>query len=198
MPALKADVRLTASEGKYDTFKLDELALVFKGGTEAQHRLTLNADAQPVSANISLEGKLDRKTGWQGVLQQGEIDTEIGPWQLNRPTKLGYNLKTQLVNVAAHCWQQEASSLCLTEALEAGTSGHAKVAINSFGFERIAPYIPDSVTLQGGVDANMEATWAPEASPYVKAQIRLPAGSVSQQDDPEAPALMVGWGQGDG
>jgi len=192
MPVLKADVRLTAAEGEFDSFKLAELALIFKG-TEAQHSLTLNVDAEPVSADVSLSGQLDRKVGWKGVLQQGEFDTEIGPWRLSSPTTLGYNFKTQLVNVAAHCWQQEASSLCLTEALEAGTSGHAKVAINNFGFERIAPYIPDAVTLKGEVDANMEATWAPEASPYVKAQIRLPAGSVSQQDDPEAPALTVGW-----
>ncbi|OLQ77445.1 hypothetical protein BIT28_23530 [Photobacterium proteolyticum] len=192
MPALKADISLTASDGKYETFKLDELALIFKG-TEAQHSLTLNVDAQPVSTNISLEGKLDRKTGWQGILQQGEVDTEIGPWQLNRPTKLGYNLKTQLANVAAHCWQQDQASLCLTEALEAGSSGRAKVAVNNFGFGRIASFIPETITLQGEVGANVEATWAPKASPYVKAQIRMPSGSVVQQADPEAPALTVGW-----
>lgn len=192
MPALKADVRLAAADGTFETFKLNELALVFKG-TEAQHSLALNVDAEPVSADISLSGKLDRKVGWQGVLQQGQFETEIGPWRLNRPTKLGYNFKTQLASVAAHCWQQGKASLCLTEALEAGASGHAKIAINNFGFDLVAPYIPEAITLKGAVGANMEATWAPKASPYVKAQIRLPAGSVTQQDDPESPPLTVGW-----
>ncbi|MCW8330286.1 translocation/assembly module TamB [Photobacterium sp. SDRW27] len=192
MPALKADVRLMAEEGAFDTFKLDNLALVFKG-TEAKHLLTLNLDAEPVSSDISLSGKLDRKSGWQGILQQGEFNTEIGPWRLNRPTALGYNFKTQLVNVAPHCWQQKQASLCLTEALDAGTSGHAKLAINRFDFELMKPFIPDSITLKGEVGANMEATWAPEASPYVKAQILLSSGGVTQQEAEDVPALSVGW-----
>ena len=192
MPALKADVRLTAEQGAFETFKMNNLALVFNG-TEARHQLTLNVDAEPVSGDINLSGKLDRKTGWQGVLQQGRIETEVGPWQLSRPTPLGYSFKTQLVNVAAHCWQQKRASLCLTEALEAGTSGRAKVAINNFDFDLIAPFMPEAVTLKGKVDAKVEASWAPEASPYVMAQLLLPAGSLSYQEAADTPALAVGW-----
>lgn len=194
LPELKADVNLTAADGTFDSFKLSNLDLVFKG-TEANHSLSLDMDAEPVSAELSLAGKLDRKTGWQGTLEQGVFDTEVGPWRLNRPTRLGYSFKQQLVNVASHCWQQEKASLCLTEALEAGASGHAKVAVNNFNFELIAPYLPEAVELNGELGANLEATWAPESSPYVKAKVALPAGEVSHQDDVDAKALKVGWDQ---
>ena len=192
MPALTADVRLTAEQGAFEAFTLNSLALVLRG-TEARHQLTLTVDAQPMGGDLSLSGQLDRETGWQGVLQQGRIETEVGPWLLSRPTPLGYSFKTQLVSVAAHCWQQKATSVCLTEALEAGASGRAKLAMNNFDFELIAPFMPEAVTLKGKADAQLEARWAVDAAPYVKAQLLLPAGNLNYQEDPDIKALNVGW-----
>ncbi|MEJ2765842.1 translocation/assembly module TamB domain-containing protein [Photobacterium sp. MCCC 1A19761] len=192
MPALKADIRLNASNGVAEGAKLKTLSLAFQG-TEAKHRLVLDLDAEPVSAALQLSGQLNRETGWQGILQQGEIGTEIGPWRLNRPTKLGFGFKNQRVSVAPHCWQQDKSALCLTEAMEAGASGHAKLAVNNFDFTLIAPFVPDNVQLKGALGATVEATWAPEAAPYVKAQVLLPAGTVVKQDDLQAEPLKIGW-----
>ncbi|UTV27463.1 autotransporter assembly complex protein TamB [Photobacterium atrarenae] len=192
MPTLKADIRLNASNGVTEGAKLKTLSLAFQG-TEAKHQLVLDLDAEPVSAALQLSGKLNREVGWQGVLQQGEIGTEIGPWRLNRPTKLGFGFQNQLVSVAPHCWQQDKSALCLSEAMEAGASGRAKLAVNNFDFTLIAPFMPETVELKGALGANVEATWAPEATPYVKAQVLLPSGSVVKQDDPEAEPMKVGW-----
>jgi translocation and assembly module TamB len=191
-PQLKADIRLNAQKGTFDTFKLNDLNLTFRG-TEDAHKLLLDLNADPVSADLALTGKLDRSTGWQGLLNQAQIETPVGPWTLNKPTALGYNLKTALANVAAHCWQQDKSSLCLVESLEAGASGHAKVAVNNFDFDLLKPFIPEETVLKGEMGANLEATWAPKSSPYVKAQIKLPSGSVSQQMTNDEDPLIVGW-----
>ncbi|MGF1700706.1 translocation/assembly module TamB [Photobacterium makurazakiensis] len=192
VPTLNADISLFASKGKAGSVELNQLSLLFNG-TESQHQLELDMDATPVSTSLRLAGALDRQQGWQGKLEHGEIATEIGPWRLSRPTALGYNLKTQLANVAAHCWQQNNASLCLTENLEAGASGHAKVAINHFDFDLVAPYLPENVELNGEIGANAEATWAPESAPYVKANVRLPSGSVTQQLEADEPAISMGW-----
>ncbi|MGF1757997.1 translocation/assembly module TamB [Photobacterium sagamiensis] len=192
MPELKADISLYAANGEYDAFKLDDLRLIFRG-TEERHTLTLDVNAQPVSAELALAGRLDRKTGWQGSLDQAVIETQVGLWTLDHPTKLGYGLKTELANVAAHCWRQGKSSLCLTEDLNAGTSGYAKLAVNNFDFDLIEPYLPESIVVKGEVDANLEAAWAPETSPFVKALIKLPTGSVTQEPEADQPPLTVGW-----
>ncbi len=192
MPILKADVSLSASQGEFDAFKLDDLRLSLTG-TETEHLLTLDMKAKPVGAEIIIAGQLDRKTGWQGRLEQGQIDTLLGLWKLDKPTKLGYSLKTESANVAAHCWRQSESSLCLTEDLTAGSSGSAKLAVERFTFNILEPLMPESLKIKGSLDAVMEAAWAPETSPYVKSQITLPTGSVEQVPETDKPPLTVGW-----
>ncbi|MGF1786140.1 translocation/assembly module TamB [Photobacterium swingsii] len=192
LPQLNADIALTAQNGQYEETKLKDLSLTFTG-TEKQHELVVDIDAEPASAQLRLTGALDRKLGWQGVLQQAEFGTPVGPWRLNQPTALGYNLKTELATVAAHCWQQNSAGLCLVEPLEAGKSGHAKLALKRFDFDIIKPFLPPELIVKGEVGANVEAVWAPESAPYVKAAVVMPAGSLSQQVDETKPPLNVGW-----
>ncbi|KLV02462.1 hypothetical protein ABT56_21465 [Photobacterium aquae] len=192
MPVLNADLTVRAAKGQYETFNLKTLALQFSG-TEASHQLVLDMQAEPVSTVLKLAGVFDPKQGWQGVLQQGEIETPIGPWRLNRPTAIGYQLNSQLATVAAHCWQQDRASLCLQENLSAGASGRAKVALKGFGFDLIKPYLPSDVALKGAVGANVEAVWAPDSAPYLNAQVSMPPGSLTQQLDPEADPVRLGW-----
>lgn len=192
MPALDADLQVLASDGRFDTFNLANLALIFRG-TEQRHELTLKMDAEPVSADLRLTGALNREQGWQGRLEKGEIDTEIGPWKLDRSTPIGYQFKTQLATVAAHCWKQDKSALCLSENLTAGASGRAKLAVNNFDFAIIKPFLPENVELQGALGAHVDATWAPNSAPFVQANIALPAGFVKQKSEPDGQPMMLGW-----
>jgi translocation and assembly module TamB len=197
MPVLKADISLYAENGKYESVKLDDLRLSLRG-TEAQHKLTLDLNAQPVGAELALVGQFDRNAGWQGSLDSAKVTTEVGLWTLNHPINLGYSLKNELASVAAHCWRQQKSSLCLTENLNAGASGNAKLAVDHFALNILAPFIPETMTLNGNLDANIEAAWSPELAPFVKTKITLPKGSVTQVvEDMEAdePTLAVSWEQ---
>ena len=194
MPLLDADVSLTASGGRYDTFTLKNLSLQFQG-SEKQHQLVLDVDAEPVSTALQLQGELDRDKGWRGALQQGEIDTELGIWKLDRSTAIGYRFDKQLASVAAHCWQQDKdrAALCLTQNMEAGASGRANVSLSNVDFAMLEPYLPDTVELTGSAGAQAEVAWAPESAPYVKASVTLPPGSVTQQEDPDLEPVTVGW-----
>ncbi|MGR5141935.1 autotransporter assembly complex protein TamB [Photobacterium sp. DNB23_23_1] len=194
MPTLDADVSLTASGGRYDSFTLKDLSLLLQGN-EKQHQLVLDVNAEPVSAALRLQGELDRDKGWRGALQQGEIDTDLGVWKLDRSTALGYRFDKQLASVAAHCWEQDRgkAALCLTQNMEAGTSGRAKVALSNVSFDMLTPYLPDTVELQGSAGAEVEVAWAPKSTPYVRASVNLPAGSVTQQQDPDLDPVIVAW-----
>ncbi|MCX7513015.1 translocation/assembly module TamB domain-containing protein [Frateuria hangzhouensis] len=68
----------------------DTLALHAEG-TEAAHRLTLDADGRQLSANLALHGSL--KNGhWKGIL--GTLDLEpqgLPRWRLQEPATLDYN-----------------------------------------------------------------------------------------------------------
>lgn len=194
MPALDADLSLTAAGGRYDAFTLKELSLLFKG-SEKRHQLALDMNAEPVSTVLRLQGELKRDSGWRGVLQQGEIDTELGIWKLDRSTAIGYRFDKQLASVAAHCWAQDKdrAALCLTQNMEAGASGRANVVLSNVDFEMLAPYLPNNVELKGSAGAQAEVAWAPKSAPYVKASVNLPAGSVTQQQDPELEPVTVAW-----
>lgn len=194
MPALDADISLTASGGRYDTFTLKDLSLLFQG-SEKQHQLVLDVNAEPVSTILRLQGELVRDRGWRGALQQGEIDTELGVWKLDRSTALGYRFDKQLASVAAHCWEQGQgkAALCLTQNMEAGASGRANVALSNVSFEMLEPFLPDTLELKGSAGAQAEVAWAPQSAPYVKASVNLPAGSVTQQQDPDLESVTVAW-----
>ncbi|WP_371826061.1 translocation/assembly module TamB domain-containing protein [Photobacterium sp. GJ3] len=195
LPALNADIRLIAEEGKYqDAATLKKLDLTFQG-TEASHALRLNLNGEPVSTVLTVRGSLDRTQGWQGILQRGELETPIGPWRINQPTAIAYSFSKQSVSVAAHCWRQQDAAVCLSQPLDAGASGQAALAINQFGFSILQPFLPPELKLDGELNATVNAGWSPNQPPVLQAQLRLPSGSVKQQDAADAPAMTLGWDQ---
>ncbi|UTM56992.1 translocation/assembly module TamB [Photobacterium sp. CCB-ST2H9] len=195
LPTLAADIHLTAQEGSYqDAAKLKKLDILFQG-TEAQHTLTLTLDGEPVSTSLAVRGSLDRQQGWQGLLQRGSLETPVGPWRLNQPTALAYNLSQQNVTVAAHCWGQDKASVCLSQPLQAGARGQAALSINQFGFAILKPFLPPELKLDGELNATANASWSPQQPPVLQAQIRLPAGGVRQQAAADEPGMTIGWDQ---
>ncbi|WP_318442157.1 autotransporter assembly complex protein TamB [Photobacterium leiognathi] len=192
LPSLKADVSLTAKKGKFDTVTLDDMNVVFTG-TEQNHRLSVNVKGEPVGTELLLTGKLDRKTGWQGMLQKGDFTTPVGEWVLNHPTPIRYDLKTAMATVGAHCWQQGKAGICLTQDLTAGASGEAQLAIKQFNFDLLKQFIPDEMSVKGELGANVVAKWSSKAAPYVKADILMPSGRFTQQVAADDKPLILGW-----
>ena len=189
LPVAKGDLTISAQKGRYQQHILHSLNLIFSG-SEQQHQLDLNLKTQPVSTQVQLVGSLDRKEGWQGTLNDADIETELGVWRLNQPTALGYNIPNNLASVAAHCWLQKESSICVTDDIEAGESGEASVKISQFGFDKIQRFLPPETTLEGAVNATVWAKWAKEQQPEAKAHISVTPGYVKQKLDEE---LTLGW-----
>ncbi len=145
-----------------------------------------------VSTELAFSGSLDQQPSlrWQGKLDRWWLETEQGLWQLTQSPELGFESETQTVSVTAHCWEQEASSLCLDNDIKVGESGEAALSITSFDFAQISQYVPETLKLEGEFSSHVTAKWSPEASPNVEASIQLPEGGVELLG--EAP-VQLGW-----
>ncbi|MBT0319358.1 autotransporter assembly complex protein TamB, partial [Vibrio campbellii] len=191
LPAPKADVSLIAKNITYDDIKIDSADLEVTGD-EKLHQLTLDVVSDVVSSSLEIEGTFKQKPEmiWDGALRRLTLSTPQGPWALQKSTAVKVNIDKQIANVQAHCWLQANSKVCLTEDISVGKSGEAKLAITNFDFDQIKQFLPAETKLQGSVNANADAKWAPDMKPEVTVNVEMPKGQVEQAL--EQP-IKVGW-----
>lgn len=191
LPAPKANLSLIANNITYDDIKVDSADLEVSGD-EKLHQLTLDVVSDLVSTSLEIEGTFKQKPEmiWDGALRRLTLSSQQGPWSLQKSTAVKVNIDKQIANVQAHCWLQAKSSVCLTEDISVGKSGQAKLAINDFNFDQIKQFLPPETKLQGSVNAQAFAKWAPEKKPEVILSVNMPKGQVEQAL--EQP-IKVGW-----
>ncbi|WP_438454301.1 autotransporter assembly complex protein TamB [Vibrio alginolyticus] len=191
LPAPKANISLIANNITYDDIKVDSADLEISGD-EKLHQLTLDVVSDLVSTSLEIEGTFQQKPEmiWDGALRRLTLSSQQGPWALQKSTAVKVNIDKQIANVQAHCWLQAESSVCLTEDISVGKSGQAKLAINDFDFDQIKQFLPPETKLQGSVNAQVFAKWAPEKKPEVTLSVNMPKGQVEQAL--EQP-IKVGW-----
>ncbi|HHX8463999.1 TPA: autotransporter assembly complex protein TamB [Vibrio diabolicus] len=191
LPAPKANLSLIANNITYDDIKVDSADLEVSGD-EKMHQLTLDVVSDIVSTSLEIEGSFIQKPQmiWDGALRRLTLSTPQGPWALQKSTAVKVNIDKQIADVQAHCWLQANSSVCLTEDISVGQSGEAKLAVNDFDFEQIKQFLPPETKLQGSVNAQATAKWAPEMKPEVTVNVDMPKGQVEQAL--EQP-ITLGW-----
>ncbi len=182
LPKPKGNVKLKVTGGAYQDYRIEDVLLTFSG-EQSRHNLTLDVDSNVASTSLALVGSLNDKPdlNWAGTLERMQISSEQGAWRLNKPTSLGFDMATKLVSVAAHCWLQQDSSVCLDENIKVGENGEARLSINQFNFEQLTAFIPKDTELHGEANAKVWAKWATGKSPEAKVEVRLPSGGVSQR-----------------
>lgn len=191
LPAPTGSLNLSVKQAKYQDYIVDDVRLDFAGSQQA-HRLTLDVKSNLASTSLALNGALTDKPeiSWQGELERVLLSSKQGDWRLNQATAFGFEMATQQVSVAAHCWLQAGSSLCLDQDIKVGESGEAALTLKQFDFEQIKAFVPEATKLTGQTDAQVWAKWAPDTPPQLKASVELPKGQVVQQL--EQP-IQVGW-----
>ncbi len=85
---------------------------ILANGLPADHRLSFSVTSPLANARWSLAGSVavDDNLGWEGSLQSGEIDSELGVWALNQPASL--ILSPSNIDLSQQCWAQSSSTLC--------------------------------------------------------------------------------------
>ncbi|MGY3568605.1 autotransporter assembly complex protein TamB [Vibrio paucivorans] len=190
-PNLSADLTLNAYQLAYQDQLVDSIKLDVSGGEES-HQVALDVISELVSTSLLITGSLQQSPSliWSGQLERLSLTSMQGPWRLEHPTLITVDVDKQQANIAAHCWLQAGSSLCLDKDTTVGKNGEAALSIKQFDFAQIKSLLPHQTEIQGLVDAQIWAKWAESQPPEVKVNVQLPKGHVEQTI--EQP-IVLGW-----
>ncbi|CEE94829.1 conserved hypothetical protein; putative exported protein [Xenorhabdus nematophila str. Anatoliense] len=139
-------------------------------GTEKQHDLQLKIEGDPVSGELALNGSFDRQQErWKGSINNTHFDTPVGEWRLSKAISIDYSNLQQKVTVGAHCWLNPNAHVCLPKPIDAGSSGHAQVALERFDLAMIQPFLDKDTQLKGIFSGNADIKWtADQGLPQAK------------------------------
>lgn len=196
-PDMQGRLELQAEDARYAEQQIDSLTLALTGRQTA-HRLSLGLRSERGELHMQLSGALPESgdglsadsLNWQGALDSVSVSTRQGTWVLSQPARLAYRRDTQQVSVQAHCWEQEKARLCLTEDMQAGRSGKAALALQSFNFRQIATLLPEDIGLSGRADLTGSVNWQPGRAPEGRVTVRLPPGKVVMNSKQ---GVELGW-----
>ncbi|WP_437610190.1 autotransporter assembly complex protein TamB [Erwinia sp. V71] len=162
-------------------------------GNEKQHQLKLTMQGEPVSGQLALNGSFDRQTQrWQGTLNNTRFDTPVGEWRLSRAMSIDYQNLRQTATIGTHCWLNPNAELCVPQPIEAGASGHARVALNRFDLAMIKPFLSEDTRLSGVFTGDAEVNWTADGA-LPQGRIALQGNGVKVEQDVEGKALPIAF-----
>ncbi len=191
LPLPTADLRVTVKDASYQEQLINSILLTIRGD-QKKHDINLDVDSDIVSTSLNIQGSLKDKPSlvWNGLLTRMKIVSQQGSWALDKPTAIDVDVDKQQANLAAHCWKQAGSSLCLDKPATLGKDGEAQLSINHFSFAQVKAFIPPDTHLKGEANAKIWAKWQAGQAPQAKVDLDLSPGSVIQ--DLDTP-LKMGW-----
>ena len=162
-------------------------------GDEKKHQLKLNVQGEPVSGQLALSGSFDRQSErWQGSMNDTRFDTPVGVWRLSRAMSLDYLNSKQTVTIGTHCWLNPNAELCVPQPIEAGPSGHARVALNRFDLAMIKPFLTDETKLTGVFSGDADVTWTADGA-LPQGRVSLKGNGVKVEQDVQGNTLPVAF-----
>ncbi|OCG03037.1 autotransporter assembly complex protein TamB [Gilliamella sp. wkB112] len=170
---VRGQLRLTGQNIELPSLSIKKSELQLSGN-ENQHTLTLNSDGVPASLTTTLTGHLDKeRTKWTGNITRALVNfSDKNHWQLNKSVALTYDINQQIPTIAAHCWLNANSSICLDKQLSVTANSAtsvtlkdidlAKLPIPNDGETKLSGYINGKVNIQFNDSSNI---------PIIKANI---------------------------
>lgn len=181
MEGERLDIRLAGTDLETGGQILQRLSASLDG-TMQEHNANMEAHGTPGSLQLVATGGITDE-GWQGVLEDSLIASDLGEWQQQRPADLAVGADVRL---ASTCWSQEDASLCLNAELAQGNidaslalqrlpmdlfnHGQAETILRQFhegdlpaahhpAPDSISPpfRLPDTLALTGRLDADVRA-----------------------------------------
>ncbi|MBP3438359.1 MAG: translocation/assembly module TamB [Sutterella sp.] len=178
----EGDLTLKLSGGELPGFRLRTLT-AHLAGTETAHRLRLDADGDPASAGLTLEGGFSReKMTWDGRLAEGSADTPAGHLAQDGPASLVVNAGTLSGSLSEHCWRHQSAEVCLEKPLTArdgGQTGSAALALRRFDLAFLKPWLPKGTAVSGRFEGRADAVWRLAESSLPVLALRLDGHDVA-------------------
>ena len=131
----------------------------------------IEVDLNSIVANSDLTlAFTQRVNDWEAQLKEALIESDQGKLTLASPFTV--TMEQQTVNLTEHCWlasdkdNAKNGQLCVNK-LSAGEDGNIEVSINDFLMSSINPFIPDTLLLEGSLDANVNMSWVNNQKPNI-------------------------------
>lgn len=177
-------------------------------GLPAEHTLAFFIESPLAEAQWTLAGALlnDETLHWEGRLQNGEIDSELGLWSLAQPSTM--RLSQETIALPQQCWQQLPSTLCFDGNWAADGTVNAKLALGDYPLShfnapsaeaRVAPLLPAlpqgsravgllnaSINVAGQITSDLSALVAQFNLDAGEGQVEVEPAQAPVQDDPTA------------
>ncbi|MDP5186266.1 MAG: translocation/assembly module TamB [Alishewanella sp.] len=180
---IRSQLKLSATKGQYQQQRLQQLSLELSG-TELAHQLKLALTADEFSTDINLSGALTDRQLWQAELQQVALTSPAGAWQLTAPLPITVDIIKQQLSLAAHCWQQAPTTLCLTEATTLNREAiNLSLTLADYQLAQLNPLLPYQSSLKGGISLQLAANWQQGQAAKATLQLNGEPGSFTQQLD---------------
>jgi|GEM_PF-1995545 len=136
---------------------------------EVEHEIDIELTSKLINTDLKLLFT-QQINNWQAKFNKGLIESAQGLWVLNKPFTVSQDL--QVINLTPHCWlatntkKDQNGKLCINK-FSAGEDGEVNIDINDLAISTLAPFIPEGLTLQGVLDADIDVLWKGNEKPSV-------------------------------
>jgi translocation and assembly module TamB len=125
-------------------------------GTRGQHRLHARAQAPEGELTLTLRGMLADDARWSGTLQALDLlRTPLGDWRLEGAAAL--EVAADGAELGDACLASDDARLCARAARTGDGGQSGALALSTFPFARLGPWLPEGLLIDGNVDARATA-----------------------------------------
>jgi len=150
-----------------------------------QHQVHVDLKSKIVNTDLTVlfEQQLN---SWSAILNKGVIETVQGLLVLKQPFTV--TTKQQTINLTAHCWlatnnnKDQNGQLCIKK-FSAGENGDIEINIDDFLLSSLTPFIPDTLTLEGALAANVDVFWKNNQKPSIDLEVNGDAMALNINTD---------------
>jgi translocation and assembly module TamB len=159
-------------------------------GTPAAHSITANVDSDIATADVGLDGALNKKTmSWRYSLKQLKAAYgELAPWTLATTASGAVSANSQSIENA--CLTSGDARVCLRGRHNDRVST-AHIDLSDFAYDYARIYFPEGLDIDGSVSGTIDASMPAGGDPDVDARLNTSAGSVSMTQPDESVVRIV-------
>ncbi|MCL7959537.1 MAG: translocation/assembly module TamB domain-containing protein [marine benthic group bacterium] len=153
--------------------QVDRATVSLTGQREA-HRLSVSASGPGAELDLVAAGGLDPANAWSGSVEQLQFTADtIGSWAVSAPFDLFVSAEEQ--RLGRVCLESAPTRLCAEAELTAGSS-RLEALVDSLHLDRLAPWMPEDVSVEAVVNADLALEIGAAGEVTGQAEIRTSQG----------------------
>ncbi|WP_028774233.1 translocation/assembly module TamB domain-containing protein [Shewanella waksmanii] len=147
-------------------------------GDQFKQKATLQSFGDfKLDLSVKSTSDLDKQTIDAQILRLN-LDSRLGPWQLDNPIALSWDNLQQQGQVTPFCWIHQHAELCVTDNTELAKLGDTQLSLDADIGALLAPIMPETLNWHGPASAQAKFAWSPEQKPQGELTLTLSPGEI--------------------